>query len=323
VAETFNLSQLEGYRTGGTLHVVINNQIGFTTTPRDARSTRYCTDVAKAVEAPILHVNGDDPEASVFVAELALRFRQEFGRDVVIDLIGYRRHGHNEADEPAFTQPVLYEKIRARPSVLRQYTQALRASGDLSAEEEAALAQDFQARLAEAFRSVKEGHPPPERHSFTARWAYLNHPCSFQPVETPGPLDLLLHVARVMTSVPEGFAVNPKVARALAPFRKAVEEGGAVTWAQAEGLAFGTLLDQGVKVRLSGQDVRRGTFSQRHAVWFDVHTQEAYAPLAHVRQGQPAFSVYDSMLSEAAVLGFEYGYALAEPNALVMWEAVR
>jgi len=321
VAETLNLSQLEGYRVGGTVHFVINNQIGFTTLPQEARSTPYCTDVAKMIDAPVFHVNGDDPEAVVWVTELALRFRQEFGRDVVVDMYCYRRYGHNEADEPAFTQPLLYKKIRSRPSVRNLYTRALLAKDEMKPAEAATIAAEFQGRLQAAFDAVHQAPAQRTTRAFSGRWGGLNNPYSFDPAETGASPEMLKEVARALTTVPEGFALNPKVARRLPEVRRVVEEGGSVDWAAAELLAFGTLLDEGVPVRLSGQDSARGTFSHRHAAWSDGETQEKYIPLNHIREGQARFCVYNSLLSEAAVLGFEYGYSLGEPDMVVLWEA--
>jgi 2-oxoglutarate dehydrogenase E1 component len=321
VAETLNLSQLDGYRVGGTIHLVVNNQIGFTTTPREGRSTVYATDVAKMVEAPIFHVNGDDPEAVVHVAELALEFRQTFGRDVVIDMLCYRRWGHNEADEPAFTQPVLYRKIKDRPSVRKLYTARLVEGAALSRAEEEDLAARFQQRLQDAFEQVRTYHPVPEVTAFTSLWTGLKVPYSHEPAPTAATHATLCEVARAMTTVPDGFALNPKVARRLPEVRKAVEEHGTIDWGAAELLAFGSLLDDGLPVRLSGQDSTRGTFSHRHAVWHDTASQEPHVPLNHIRPGQAKFCVYNSLLSEAAVLGFDYGYSLAEPYMLVVWEA--
>jgi 2-oxoglutarate dehydrogenase E1 component len=322
-AETINLSQLEGYRTGGTIHFVINNQIGFTTSPEEARSTRYATDVAKMVEAPILHVNGDDPEAVMLVSELALRFRQELGRDVVVDMVCYRRHGHNEGDEPAFTQPLLYEKIRKRPPVRLLYKKRLVDGGLLSDEDSERRGADFKERLEKAFETVKVQCPLPDpnEHAYGGLWQELDNPFSHEPVETGVEQERLIEVASALTTVPEEFTLNRKVARQLSRQAKSVDTGGNVLWPTAELLAFGTLLTEGLPVRLSGQDSERGTFSQRHAVWHDMKTQQAYIPLNHIRDGQARFCVYNSMLSEAAVLGFDYGYSLTEPDMLVLWEA--
>ncbi len=321
VAETLNLSQLEGYTTGGTVHFIVNNQIGFTTTPREARSTPYSTDVAKMIEAPIFHVNGDDPEAVVYVTELALEFRQAFGKDVVVDMICYRRQGHNEADEPAFTQPVLYKKIKDRPSVRRLYAKQLLESGVISAQEGEAITARFQARLQQAFEEVKAHDVTPAPPAVGPYWTKLKKEYSPDAVKTEVPAEALKDVARALTSIPDGFTLNPKVARRLPEVMRAVAEGGSVDWATAELLAMGSLLNEGTPVRLSGQDSGRGTFSQRHSVWQDMTTQEPYVPLNHIRPGQAKFCVYNSMLSEAAVLGFDYGYSLAEPRMLVIWEA--
>ncbi len=321
VAETLNLSRLPGYRTGGTVHLVINNQIGFTTSPEEGRSTLYPTDVAKMIEAPIFHVNGDDPEAVVHVMELALRFRQRFARDVVVDLVCYRRHGHNEADEPAFTQPLLYRKIKDRPSIRVLYTRELLAQGVLSEAEAEALAAEMQERLQRAFQEVKEENPPISVEPIEEPWRPLMAPYDRRPVETGVSREVLLEVTRALTTIPPGFHLNPKIARQLSRRAEAVQAGAEVDWAFAEALAFGTLLREGTPVRLSGQDSIRGTFSQRHALWRDMDTQEEYMPLAHVHPGQARFCAYNSPLSEAAVLGFEYGYTLGEPEMLIIWEA--
>jgi len=321
VAETLNLSQLEGYTTGGTLHLIVNNQIGFTTLPREAHSTKYASDVAKIIEAPIFHVNGDDPEAVVYAMELALRFRQEFHRDVVVDMICYRRHGHNEADEPMYTQPVLYRKIKDRPSVRKLYTKQLIESGDLTAEEADALAAEFKSRLEQAYEYVKERHPDLGVQAFEDLWRGLNNNYCYDCVATHVQYGALVRVAKTLTTIPEGFTLNPKVARRLPEVFKSVRERREFDWAAAELLAFGTLLLEGTPVRLSGQDSARGTFSHRHAVWHDMNSQEPYIPLNHLAPGQPKFGAYNSMLSEAAVLGFEYGYSLSDPMKLVIWEA--
>ena len=323
VAETFNLSQLKGYRTGGTVHIVVNNQIGFTTLPGEARSTRYPTDIAKFVEAPIFHVNGDDPEAVVHVVDLALRFRQAFGRDVVVDMVCYRRHGHNEGDEPAFTQPLMYQKIQNRPSTREVYQLRLEADHDITLKESTALRDEFQGRLLEAFNNAKESCPLPtaDQHAFAGNWKNLDGSYCFGCTKTGVPHQTLVEVVTALTTVPEGFHLNRKVGRRLADQRKTVEEMGDIDWSLAELLAFGSLLCEGIPVRLSGQDSIRGTFSQRHAAWFDTKTQDVYIPLAHIRSDQARFCAYNSMLSEAAVLGFDYGYSLVEPDMLVVWEA--
>ena len=317
VAETLNLSQLPGYRTGGTVHIVVNNQIGFTTSPSDGRSTRYCTDVAKMIEAPIFHVNGEDPEAVVFVGELALDFRQRFGRDVVIDMVCYRRHGHNEGDEPAFTQPLMYEKIKNRISIRELYTEQLVMAGDLTSSEAETIAETFADKLREVLEEVKArgrrarqpttagspAHGAALAPSFrSSRWKRGSRTkrCGRSPRRSP--------------RFPPGFTVNPKLAKMISGRVKTMETKGTLDWAFAEMLAFGSLIGENIPVRLSGQDSRRGTFSQRHSVLVDQKTGERYTPLNHLKDGQPEFCVYDSLLSEAAVLGFDYGYSLDDPQ---------
>jgi 2-oxoglutarate dehydrogenase E1 component len=323
VTETFNLSQLKGYSTGGTVHIVVNNQIGFTTLPGEARSTRYPTDVAKMVEAPILHVNGDDPEAVVHVMDLALRFRQEFKRDVVVDMVCYRKHGHNEGDEPAFTQPLMYQKIHNRPSSRALYQLQLESTHDITLEESEKLTNSLQERLLDAFQSVKDACliDEDDGHAFAGIWGEFDHEHCFDCTETGVEHEELLKIANALTTVPEGFNLNRKVGRRLPAQLEAVQSRGAVDWALGEMLAFGSLLIEGTPVRLSGQDSMRGTFSHRHAAWFDTTSQEIYVPLNHIGPDQARFCVYNSMLSEAAVLGFDYGYSLVEPNMLVIWEA--
>jgi len=323
VAETFNLSQLKGYSTGGTVHIVVNNQIGFTTLPGEARSTRYPTDVAKMVEAPILHVNGDDAEAVAHVIDLALRYRQEFKRDVVVDMVCYRKHGHNEGDEPAFTQPLMYQKIQNRPSTRAIYQLQLEAAHDITLEESEHLTNSLQGRLLDAFKSVKDVCILDDKdgHAFSGIWAEFDHEHCFDCTKTGVPYEDLLKVTKALTTVPEGFDLNRKVGRRLPAQLEAVESRGSVDWALGELLAFGSLLVEGTPVRLSGQDSMRGTFSHRHAAWFDTKSQEIVVPLNHIEPGQARFCCYNSMLSEAAVLGFDYGYSLVEPNMLVIWEA--
>jgi 2-oxoglutarate dehydrogenase E1 component len=321
VAETFNLSRLNGYQVGGTVHIVINNQIGFTTLPEQGRSSQYVTDVAKMVEAPIFHVNGDDPEAAVHVSELALRFRQEFGRDVVIDLVCFRRHGHSEGDEPGYTQPLLYKAIRGHPTVRSIYTRRLVEAGELTPEAETGLADRFRKKLEEAYEKAKTGQPEAHLDGFEGAWQGFGVPFSFKSVETGVKHEVLKEVARGITTVPESFHLHPKIERMLPEKLKTVEERGTVDWALAEALSVGTLLYENVPVRLSGQDSERGTFSQRHMVWRDVETAEPYTPLNHLNGQQGRLCVYNSPLSEVSVLGFEYGYSLSEPNMLIMWEA--
>ncbi len=323
VAEVLNLSRLEGYRVGGTIHLVINNQIGFTTGPSEARSTAYPTDVAKGIEAPIFHVNGEDPEAVVHVMRLAMEFRKRFQRDAVVDLVCYRRFGHNEGDEPAFTQPLLYQAIRQRPTARQAYAAQLQAAGELDGAQVAAREDDVRRRLTEVRQAPPATDPPRDDGvpGYHALWEGLDAEWSFEPVETRVPAETLVEVGEALTTVPEGFVLNPKVARKLPAFLDAVRGEGTVSWSQAELLAFGTLQTGGNPVRLSGQDSGRGTFSQRHAVWQDAASGRHHVPLRHIREGQASFCVYNSMLSEAAVLGFDYGYSLAEPRMLVLWEA--
>ncbi len=313
VAETLNMSALAGYRTGGTVHIVINNGIGFTTAPVDARSSVYATDVAKMVQAPIFHVNGDDPEACLRVMDLAFEFRHTFGKDVVVDLICYRVHGHNEADEPAYTQPLMYERIAAKRSVRKLYTERLINRGDLTLEEAERALADYKARLEEAFAETRD-----------LGGATVAPPVA-EAVETERPVPAvdrftLEEVLAGMTAVPAGFTMHPKLARAFAGRARMLAED-AVDWGTGELLAFGSLLLEGVPVRLSGQDSRRGTFSQRHAVLVDFKTGASYTPLRHLSPSQAPFLIYDSLLSEYAVCGFEYGYSVSRPEALVLWEA--
>jgi 2-oxoglutarate dehydrogenase E1 component len=321
VAETLNLSQLVGYRTGGTVHVIINNQIGFTTSPSDARSTLYCTDVAKMIEVPIFHVNGEDPEAAVYVAELALEFRQTFHKDVVIDMYCYRRHGHNEGDEPSFTQPVMYAKIKERPTLTEVYTETLILRGDLTVEETEAITREFQQKLQAAVEEVKSGPMQTGMKGYSGRWSGLTRQYSHTPVETGVPQATLQKIADAMASVPQGFHVHPKIAKLLESRAADVRDRKPIDWGLAEGLAFGSLLLDGTSVRLSGQDSRRGTFSHRHAVLYDYLSGEPYFPLKALAEPSEKFTAFDSLLSEAAVLGFEFGYSLDLPDALVLWEA--
>jgi 2-oxoglutarate dehydrogenase E1 component len=322
VAETLNLSQLAGYTTGGTIHVIVNNQIGFTTGPGDARSTTYCTDIAKMIQAPIFHVNGEDPEAAVFVAELALEFRQTFRRDVVIDMFCYRRHGHNEGDDPSFTQPIMYSKIRGRPSLTSIYVEQLIMMGDLTVAETEAITEKFEGKLQAALEEVRTGPSQyPTMHGFDGQWKGMTSRYSHAPVETGVPDETLRQIAEAMTRVPENFEIHPTVARIFRTYLQDVHERRPIPWPLAELLSFGSLLLDGVPVRLSGQDSRRGTFSQRHSVVYDARTGEPYSSLNDLAENQAPFHAYDSLLSEAAVLGFEFGYALDAPRTLVLWEA--
>jgi 2-oxoglutarate dehydrogenase E1 component len=325
VAETLNLSQLRGYKTGGTIHLVVNNQIGFTTSPIDSRSTRYCTDVAKMIEVPIFHVNGDDPEAVVYVAELATDFRETFGQDVVIDMVCYRKHGHNEGDEPAFIHPLMYAKIKERETVRALYTKALIAAGELSQAEADTIAETFKDKMQSIYDEVhvRRVQPKPVQHGFGAHWKGLTPRYSFTPVETGVPRETLRTLANQLAAFPVDFKPNPKIERILHARTEAMLNGP-MDWASAEALAFATLLTQEpqpVPVRMSGQDCRRGTFSQRHSVLVDPRSGEEFYPLKNLSPSQADFNVFDSLLSEAAVLGFDYGYSLDEPHMLIMWEA--
>lgn len=319
VAETLNLSQLSGYRTGGTIHVIINNQIGFTTTPEDARSSQYATDVAKMIQAPIFHVNGDDPEASLWVAKLAFEYRQTFKKDVVIDLFGYRRHGHNEGDEPGFTQPLLYTKIKQQPSVRELYGNVLLKNKILDEQTIKSMNEEIYRQLSEAFDKIKRRAA---QFNADAPLAYEKEKLeAVQPVEeTAISEELLTEVVNKITEVPEDFNIHPKLKKFLDK-RKGLLQEGDVDWAFAEALAFGSLLVEGTPVRLSGQDSKRGTFSQRHLALSDIKSGVEYIPLNHIKEGQAKIEALDSLLSEAAVLGFEYGYSTADPLALVLWEA--
>ncbi len=320
VAETLNLSQLKGYRTGGTVHIIINNQIGFTTTPEDARSSVYATDVAKMIQAPIFHVNGDDPEAAVWVAKLAFEFRRIFKKDVVIDLFGYRRHGHNEGDEPGFTQPILYEKIKSHPSVRKIYSQRLLKEGILTEEEITSMNSEINEILSDSFDKIKR-----KSSSFDTDIPLAvskEKVESVKPVENSGiSEDNLNTVVEGLTNLPEDFSIHPKLKKSLERRRELIFKNIDIDWAFAESLAFGSLLLEGTPVRLSGQDSVRGTFSQRHLALADINTGEEYFPLNHLSNKQARLEALDSLLSEAAVLGFEYGYSTADPLALVAWEA--
>ena len=323
VAETLNLSQLKGYGTGGTVHVVVNNQIGFTTSPIDSRSTRYCTDVAKMIEVPIFHVNGDDPESVSYVAELALDFREAFGQDVVIDLVCYRKHGHNENDEPAFTQPIMYAAIQKRPTIRAIYTEKLIQSGELSQEEAETIAETFSDKLQAVYDEVHDHAAKvlPAPPGFGGQWKGLKPGYSFAAVDTGVPLETIRRITKATATIPDGFHVNPKIKRQLDARLKVLEAGEGVDWGFGEALAFGSLLAEGIPVRLSGQDSRRGTFSHRHAVLVDGTNAQTYVPLNTVSDRGTEICIYDSLLSEAAVLGFDYGYSLDEPHMLILWEA--
>ncbi|MFA5517020.1 MAG: 2-oxoglutarate dehydrogenase E1 component [Desulfuromonadales bacterium] len=317
VAETLNLSQLEGYATGGTLHIVLNNQIGFTTVPENARSTRYATDVAKMLSVPIFHVHGEDPEAVLWAGLLALEYRQKFGRDVVVEVICYRRQGHNEGDEPYFTQPLMYEAIKERPPLPQIYAERLRAEG-IDGGEIDTLAQGARRRLEAAVDAPVQ---PTDIAGYRGKWSGIEREWRPLAVETGVDAKQLGQLIDTLTSVPEGFAPHPKISKQLDRRREAVRAGEGIDWATGESLAFASLVAEGTSVRFSGQDSRRGTFSQRHAVLFDVRTGGTFCPLQAATAEGAAFSIYDSLLSEAAVLGFEYGYSLEMPRGLTLWEA--
>jgi 2-oxoglutarate dehydrogenase E1 component len=317
VAETLNMSDIKGYRVGGTIHIVVNNQIGFTTTPESARSGIYSTDVAKIVQAPIFHVNGDDPEACVRVARLAYAYRQRFHKDVVIDLVSYRRYGHNEGDDPSYTQPLMYAKIDERRSVRKLFTESLVKRGQLSIEEAEQALDDFKHKLQQALDETRQSAPPTN-----LRAAAPEPPVGcLPPVETGVDRAVLDRIYDTLGGWPDDFNVHPKLVKQMEARDKIVRDQGEVDWATAEAMAFGTLLLEGTDIRFAGQDSRRGTFSQRHAVLIDHTNGREWAPLAHLGSDQGKFWIYDSLLSEYAAVGFEYGYSVANKDALVCWEA--
>ncbi|MDQ2802312.1 MAG: 2-oxoglutarate dehydrogenase E1 component, partial [Pseudomonadota bacterium] len=323
VYETLAMSQLIGYRTGGTVHLVVNNQIGFTTVPAHAYSGLYCTDIAKSIQAPILHVNGDDPEAVIFCARMAAEFRVRFAADIVLDVVCYRRHGHNETDEPAFTQPMMYRAIDKQKTTRALYAERLAADGVASAEDAKAMWDEFAAKL-NAANKAAQSYKPNKADWLEGHWTGFGH-ADTEPERAeeatgvePGTLK---QVGLTLSRVPDAFAINPKIARQIEAKRKMIESGEGIDWATAEALAFGSLLLEGHRVRLSGEDSQRGTFSQRHAVLIDQTTQNEYVPLNNIAPEQAKIELYNSLLSEAGVLGFEYGYTLADPRTLVLWEA--
>ncbi|HEY7862039.1 MAG TPA: 2-oxoglutarate dehydrogenase E1 component, partial [Thermoanaerobaculia bacterium] len=318
VAEVFNLAQLRGYRTGGTIHVVVNNQIGFTTNPSAGRSSVYSTDVAKITQVPIFHVNADDPEAALRVMDIALDYRQKFHKDVVVDIIGFRRQGHNEGDEPTYTQPLMYQRIQQHPGIKALYVQRLVRAGAVTEEEvatmEAAQVAAYEDALERAKRVASgakptEATPPAHPEGLVVE------------IDTGVPAEMLGQIGRALTTVPSGFTLNPKMVQQLARRAKMAEGAAPMDWATAESLAFGSIALEGTLVRLSGQDSGRGTFSQRHVVFHDTRTGETWTPLAELDPQQGPFFIFDSPLSELAVLGFEYGYSVELPDALVLWEA--
>jgi 2-oxoglutarate dehydrogenase E1 component len=324
VAECFGLSGLKGHRSGGSIHFIINNQIGFTTSPLWARSSPYPSDVAKMIESPIFHCNGDDPEAAVFAAKIATEFRQQFKKPVVIDMFCYRRFGHNETDEPAFTQPLMYKRIGGHTRVVELYGARLVAEGVVTQAEFEAMRAEYRKTLDDAF-SVASGYKANKADWLDGRWSGMKTAVSMEEDrrgQTGVALDKLKALGQRLVKVPKSFSVHKTLQRVLDTRGKMIEDETGIDWAMGEAMAFGTLLDEGFKIRLSGQDVQRGTFSQRHAVLVDQVTEKRYTPLNHLKKDQEVkIEVINSMLSEEAVLGFEYGYSLAEPNALVLWEA--
>ncbi len=323
VAEVLNLSQLPGYRTGGTVHIIVNNKIGFTTMPEDARSSDYCTDVAKMIEAPVFHVNGDCPLEVMNATRLAFEFRQTFARDVIIDIVCYRRYGHNETDEPGFTQPNMARAIAEHPSTATLFRLDLAAAGVLDEAGASALQRELDDELEQGITTLADRDKNAEGgNPFEGSMAMPQPAYDYNPVKTGVALTTLQKIGHRLLEVPEEFNLHPTIAkRFLAARKKAIEAGEGIDWAYAESLAFGTLLTEGHGVRLSGQDVRRGTFSQRHSVFYDSQTRERHIPLNHLAAEQGRYCVYNSLLSEAAVLGFDYGYSLLTSNLLVCWEA--
>ena len=321
IAECLGLSGLRGHRTGGSIHFIVNNQIGFTTAPRFSRSSPYPSDVAKMIDAPIFHVNGDDPEAVVHATKIATEYRQHFRKPVFIDMFCYRRHGHNEADEPAFTQPLMYQRIAKHPGVVEIYANRLIKEGVFTAEEVEGLQEKFRSYLEEEF-AAGETYRPNRADWLDGRWSDIGFAEDGARRGTTGvDLGALEEVGRKLTAIPENFTAHKTLTRIMARRRKMIDDGHGIDWAMAEALACGTLLIEGFKVRLSGQDSERGTFSQRHSVLMDQVDEKKFTPLKHLAKDQADFEVINTMLSEEAVLGFEYGYSLAEPDALVLWEA--
>ena len=321
VAECFGLSGLKGHKTGGTIHIVVNNQIGFTTAPHFSRSSPYPTDIALMVEAPIFHVNGDDPEAVVHAAKVATEFRQKFQKDVVVDIICYRRFGHNEGDEPMFTNPLMYKKIKTQKTTLSLYTERLVKDGLIPEGEVEDMKTAFQAHLADEFEAGTT-YKPNKADWLDGKWSHLKrHKDDYQRGQTAIEEETLQEIGRALTTAPENFPIHKTIGRLMDAKRKMFETGEGFDWATGEALAFGSLAIEGFPVRLSGQDSTRGTFSQRHSAYINQDNEDRYYPLNNIREGQARYEVIDSMLSEYAVLGFEYGYTLAEPNALTLWEA--
>ncbi len=321
VTETLNMSQIAGYKTGGTIHLIINNQIGYTTLPENARSTRYATDVAKMLMVPIFHVHGEDPEAAVHVVRLAAEYRKAYNKDVVIDVVCYRRYGHNEGDEPYFTQPLMYERIRGRPYIHEVYSQKLIEEGHVQKQNLDAIQEKINTDLQKSFQAVKESVCVFPESRFYENWKNFHGRYTHEALKTGVPEEKLVSFAHKLNTVPDEFSLNPKLERLLKKRLDCVEKGQNIDWSNAEALCFASLLAEGIPIRLSGQDSGRGTFSQRHSVLIDTQSGKEYVPLNRVEKNQGRFSVYDSMLSEAGILGFEYGYSLAQPQGLVIWEA--
>lgn len=321
VMETLNMSQLDGYRTGGTVHIIINNQIGYTTLPEDARSTRYSTDVAKMLMVPIFHVHGESPEAVVHVARLAAEYRMTFKKDVVVDVICYRRYGHNEGDEPYFTQPLMYERIRQRPSLNQLYGGQILKDDVVNKKQIEEIENSITKQLEEAYDEVHGSACPFPEDRYYENWVGFHGKYSHDPAPTGVGKTKLIELARWLNSIPSGFNLFTKLERLLKKRLETVENGSGIDWANAEALAFASLLTEGIPVRLSGQDCGRGTFSQRHSVLMDTKTGKNFVPLNHLGESQTAFSVYNSLLAEVSVLGFEYGYSVAQLAGLTLWEA--
>jgi len=321
VMETLNMSQLDGYRTGGTVHIIINNQIGYTTLPEDARSTRYSTDVAKMLMVPIFHVHGESPEAMVHVARLAADYRMTFKKDVVVDVICYRRYGHNEGDEPYFTQPLMYERIRQRSSLNRLYGDQLLKDDVVDKKQIEEIERGITKQLEETYDEVHGSACPFPEDRYYENWAGFHGKYSHDPVPTSVKKTKLIELARRLNSIPSDFNLFTKLERLLKKRLETVENGSGIDWANAEALAIASLLTEGIPVRLSGQDCGRGTFSQRHSVMMDTKTGKNFVPLNHLGKTQATFSVYNSLLAEVSVLGFEYGYSVAQPTGLTLWEA--
>ncbi|MGB1276821.1 MAG: thiamine pyrophosphate-dependent enzyme, partial [Nannocystaceae bacterium] len=323
VQETLNLMALRGYNTGGSIRLVINNQVGFTTNPNDSRSTRYATDVAHMLQVPIFHINGDDVEAAAYVARLAVAFRQRFKRDVIIDLNCYRKYGHNEGDDPTFTQPEMYRLIKQHPSVLTQYRKTLLERGIVDEADCEALTKRWSKKFDSALAEAREAGGSTGRRPMHGIWESYRGGLESETPDVPTNIsqETVDKLATVLCTPPETFNIHRKVKRLLGDSAKMYKGEVPLSWAACELLTYSSLLESGVRLRFSGQDSQRGTFSHRHAVWFDAETGEGYSPLDHLNENQGRFEIFNSPLSEYAVLGFEFGYSLIAPDALVLWEA--